>query len=118
MSSDPFTDLFMQFLQDKKTAVASVADDVHRLHSLNKGLATFLANIDDADLSEENVRQKIRTLMKVLKTQNNIMSKMSILLLAYIQGSNFDQDVARLLDNLGKGEEALKAMMDAKLKGK
>lgn len=116
-AEDPFKDLFMQFLRDKKTAVKSVAEDLERMQALNRGLATFLENIDEAEMSDANVRQKLRTLMKVLKTQNSIMTKTMVLMLAYIQGTSFDKDVANMLAQLGYGEEALKAMMDSKLKG-
>lgn len=115
--SDPFADLFMQFLKDKKTAVKGVVEDFERLNHLNKGLTIFLKNIDNDEISNEEIRKKVSTLVKVMKTQNNIMTKMMILLIAYINGSRFEQDVASLLSQSGHGEEALNAMMDSKLKG-
>lgn len=117
MSND-FEELFMQFLRDKKTATNSVMNDIQTLQSLNKGLTTFIENIETADINKENIRQKFRTLMKLSKTQNNIISKLTTLLLVYIQGNSFDRDVAILLNNLGRGEEALKQMLKNKMEGK
>lgn len=117
MSDDPF-EIFLQFLRDKKTAIKNVSDDVQRLTTLNRGVSTFLDDIDGPNFDEEIMRKKLKTLMRVIKLQNTIMSKMMVLMLAYIQGSNFDQDVANMLDKLGRGEEALNAMLDAKSKGR
>lgn len=112
--SDAFTELFMQFLRDKKTAVKNVAEDVERIQSLNKGLATFLQNFGDAELDNKNICKQLKTIMTVMKTQNAIMSKMMLLMLAYINGPSFDQDVANLLASLGKSDEAVEAMLKSK----
>jgi hypothetical protein len=116
--SDNFESLFIQFLKDKPAAMNTLFDDLQRLISLNTGLSKFLTNIDEEEMNEENVRQKIRTIMRVVKSQNSMLIKFITLLIAYTQGKNFENDIAVLLQKFGKGDEALEILLDNKSKGK
>lgn len=111
-------DLFMNFLNDKESAVRSIFDDIENCDKYSKGLEKFLSNIDDTELTEENIRKKFKTLMKVLNTQNTIVRKLLYITLIYMSGDNFDTDVGKLLIRMGRGEEALQTMFKNKLKGK
>ena len=117
MNNDPF-EIFIRFLRNRNDAIKNVKEDIERLNNLNKGVSTFLDDIDNPDFDQEIMRRKLKTLLRVIKVQNAVMSKMMILMLAYIRGSNFEQDVANLLDKVGRGEEALEALLDAKSKGR
>lgn len=56
--------------------------------------------------------------IKVTAMQSDQLKHLALICLIYSQSSNFDVSVAQLLNKMGRGEEALQAMMDAKLKGK
>lgn len=113
-----FTELFMEFLRDKPTALKTLLEDIERLQNFRKGLDKFLENIDEADMNQENIRQKFRTLIKVNKAQNSMLTKFLIILIAYVQGNNFDSDIANTLSKLGKGDEALRQMLKNKMSGR
>ena len=55
--------------------------------------------------------------LKVTSKQSDQMKHMALIALLLAQSSDFDVMVAQMLNKFGRGEEALKAMMDAKLKG-
>ncbi len=109
--------LFMKFLTEKERSLKSLLLDIETTTKYEKGLTQFLENIDEAEMTEANIRQKFKTMMKVVNYQNNIITKLLYLNLVYMQGSNFDSDVGTALSKMGKGEEALKAMLNKKMKG-
>ena len=108
-------ELLMSFLKDKKQSIESIFDDIEKSISYSKGLKTFIENIDSAHMNEENTRQKFRTMMKVLNNQNTVIRKLLFVCLVYMQGSNFDVDVASALTKLGRGDEALREMYKSKM---
>ncbi len=71
-----------------------------------------LRKLKDAD----NHSLKVEKLLEIVANQNVQIKNMSLILLVYIQSSDFDVDIAQMLNKMGKGEEALKQMFKNKLK--
>jgi len=112
-----FDDLLMNFLNDKEASLKSIFTDIDTTDKYAKGLEHFLNNIDNADMTEPNIRKKFKTLMKVINDQNSIMRKLLFINLIYMQGDNFNSDVAKALIKMGRGDEAIKSMFNNKMKG-
>jgi len=110
-------ELFMQFLKDKKTSLKSIFEDMDQCDKFSTGLNQFIDVIDGAHMEKEDIRKKFKTMMKVVNKQNDIIKKLLILSIVYMQGSNFDSDIGTALNKMGRGEEALKTMFANKMKG-
>ncbi|HCY85362.1 MAG TPA: hypothetical protein DHV36_09540 [Desulfobacteraceae bacterium] len=110
-------DLFMGFLKDKGKALKSVLEDIQSTMKYSDGMSKFLGTIDTCDLEEADIRKKLKTMMKVLDKQNAIIRKMLLINLVYMQGRNFGSDAGSALVKMGRGEEALRAMFESKMRG-
>lgn len=114
---DPLSNLMMEFMKDKKTALSAMLEALDKTRSYSKGLNKFIDNIDDADMSDENVKKKFKTLMKVVRDQNSMLLKLLLINVVYMQSNNFDADVAKVLMKMGHGQEALQQMLKNKMGG-
>lgn len=117
MIDELFSKLLMEFLKNKETALAGLIKDLYDTQKQGAGLDKFIENIDSADMNEDNIRQKFKTLMKVIRKQNSINIKLLVLISIYASSSDFDANVARILNKMGKGNEALHQMFKNKMRG-
>ncbi|MDX1700057.1 MAG: hypothetical protein R3250_05530 [Melioribacteraceae bacterium] len=115
---DPLSRLMMEFMKDKKTALSAMFENLAKTQSYILGLNKFLDNIDNAEMSEENIRKKFKTLMKVIRDQNSMLTKLLLINIVYMQGDRFDSDVAKVLLKMGHGDEALQQMFKNKMDGR
>jgi len=101
----------LAILKDKKSVIASL------IKTLSD--STLIINLrkmnEKSDLSLES---KVKILTEVVANQQSQIKQMSAILLIYSQSSDFDVHTAQALNKMGKGEEALRTMFDAKLNGK
>ena len=65
--------------------------------------------------SEQGMLDKV---LEVSAIQSQQIKHLALIALLLVQSRDFDTMVAHLMVKMGRGEEALKAMFDAKLKGK
>ncbi len=105
-------------MKDKKTALSAMFENLAKTQSYITGLNKFIDNIDNAEMSEENIRKKFKTLMKVVRDQNSMLTKLLLINIVYMQGDRFDSDVAKVLLKMGHGDEALRQMFRNKMDGK
>lgn len=115
---DPLSGLMMEFMRDKKTALSAMFEGITKTQSYITGLNKFVDNIDNAEMSEENIRKKFKTLMKVIRDQNSMLTKLLLINIIYMQSNGFDGDVARVLMKLGHADEALQQMFKNKMDGR
>ncbi len=108
-------EIFMALLKDKKSALKSILKDIDKTGIYSGGLDQFLETIDTCDLEEVDIRKKLKTIMKVLSSQNAILRKLLFITLIYMQGNTFDSDAGNALVKMGRGEEALKQMFKNKM---
>ena len=80
--------------------------------ALGKGI-----EILDNGINDVTKDKMFKNLMVIIQMQSKDLLNLSYLSLIYMQGSNFDIDVARMLIKLGKGGEALEAMFKNKMDG-
>lgn len=106
-------------LQDKKNLIKGLIDIINRQHKQDEGLKKLRESItreEDPNHSQANLIKCLEsTMMSASRTSGDVKT-LAILVLVYAQSNSMDGDVAKLLNKMGKGEEALRAMMDSKLK--
>jgi len=100
----------LSILKDKKSVIASL------IKTLSD--STLIVNLrkmnEKTDISLES---KVKILTEVAANQQSQIKQMSAILLIYSQSSDFDVHTAHTLNKMGRGNEAMKAMFDAKLNG-
>ena len=65
--------------------------------------------------SEQGMLDKV---IEVTAIQSAQIKHLALIALLLVQSNDFDAMVAKLMVKMGRGDEALSAMLDAKLKGK
>lgn len=65
--------------------------------------------------SEQGMLDKV---IEVTAIQSQQIKHLALIALLLVQSNDFDTMVGHLMIKMGRGEEAIRAMMDAKLKGK
>lgn len=115
------TNKLLKLISDKSGLIKYLLTIIEKQQKKSVGLSKIRESLirkDNPNISNANIVNCLeKTMLDSVETNESLM-EISILLLVYTQSSGFDADVAKLLSKLGKGEEALRAMMDAKLKGK
>ncbi len=101
----------LEILENKEDVIKYLLDLVLKGGDIYQGLSS----INNPDISEEG---KLKKVIEVVAKQSLHIQQLATVLLIYAQSNNFDGDLATMLNKLGKGEEALKIMLDNKLKGK
>ena len=74
-----------------------------------------LRAMKDRGFSQEGMLEKV---IEVTAIQAQQIKNLALVALLYTQSDSFDSSVAMMMVKMGRGEEALQAMMDAKLRGK
>lgn len=103
-------DTIFNLLKNKKGVIKFLFDTFHK----NDNMSAGLRKLSESD----NEEFKTKKLLEVVANQNIQIKHLSLLLLCYVQGSNFDVDVAQMLNKMGRGDEALQQMFKNKLNNK
>ena len=74
-----------------------------------------LPQLRDKGWSEKGMLDKV---LEISSIQSQQIKHLALVALLVVQSSDFDGHVADMMIKMGRGEDALKAMFDAKLKGK
>ena len=74
-----------------------------------------LPQLREKGWSEQGMLDKV---IEITAIQSQQIKHLALVALLLVQSSDFDTMVGRMMVKMGRGEEALKAMFDAKLKGK
>ena len=77
--------------------------------------AQNLPQLREKGWSEQGMLDKV---IEITAIQSQQIKHLALVALLLVQSSDFDTMVGRMMVKMGRGEEALKAMFDAKLKGK
>jgi len=95
-------DIIFNLLKNKGDVIKFLLDTFQKSDNMSEGLRKLTES--------ENEEFKTKKLLEVVANQSLQIKHLSLLLLCYAQGSNFDVDVAHMLNKMGRGEEALKQM--------
>ena len=102
------TDWIINLIKDKSSVIKFLLDIIIKSDGITKNLREH-SNGEDP---------KMKVLMQIVANQNVQIKKLSTLLLIYSQSNSFTSDIGKLAVKIGKGDEALQAMFDNKLKDK
>ena len=77
--------------------------------------AENLPQLRDKGWSEQGMLDKV---IEITAIQSQQIKHLALVALLVVQSNDFNGHVADMMIKMGRGEEALKAMFDAKMKGK
>lgn len=114
------TDQLMSILKDKKSLISFLINIAAEAQKEQDGLMRLSDSLtrEEPNLKPENMAKCVAAVMKVTAKQAHTIQRLSLIALIQAQSSSFDSDLAQMLNKMGKGQEALRAMMEAKLKGR
>jgi len=98
-------------LKDKSALIKYLLETIMNADHNIEGLLGMKARGFSTEGMLENV-------LKVTAKQSQQIKHLSLVALLIVQSNDFDTKVADVMIKMGRGEEALRTMFDAKLKGK
>lgn len=101
----------INLLKDKSALLKYILDMIVSSEKFAKNLP----QLRERGWSEQGMIDKV---IEITAIQSSQIKHLALVALLLVQSRNFDTQVADLLIKIGRGEEALHAMFDAKLKGK
>lgn len=103
-------DFILGLLKDKKELIKYILDVMMTADKNTQGLL----GMKERGFSTEGMLDNV---IKVTAKQSQQLKYMALIALMVVQSSKFETMIAEMMMKFGRGEEALKAMFDAKLKG-
>ena len=100
----------VNLLKDKKALIKYIIDMI----TSSDKFAQNLPQLRDRGWSEQGMLDKV---IEITAIQSQQIKHLALVALLLVQSSDFDGHVADMMIKMGRGEEALKARFDAKLKG-
>lgn len=97
-------------LTDKKALLKYIIDMITSSEKFSQNLP----QLRDKGWSEKGMLDKV---IEVTAIQSQQIKHLALIALISVQSSDFNSDVAQMMIKMGRGEDALQAMFDAKLKG-
>jgi hypothetical protein len=113
---DDLPKLIMGMLKNKETVLNSIFRDIEKCNKTSAGLRRVCDSVVD-NPSDENLRKMVKTTMKCVADQSEMITRLSIIALVYSGGRNYDVDTATILNKLGHGREAIREMFKQKMGG-
>lgn len=100
----------VNLLKDKKALIRYILDMI----TSSEKFVQNLPQLRQRGWSEQGMLDKV---LEVTAIQSQQIKHLALVALIAVQSSDFDGNVGEMMIKMGRGEEALKAMFDAKLKG-
>lgn len=100
----------VNLLKDKKALIKYILDMI----TSSEKFAQNLPQLRQRGWSEQGMLDKV---LEVTAIQSQQIKHLALVALIAVQSRDFDGNVGEMMMKMGRGEEALKAMFDAKLKG-
>lgn len=101
----------LNLLKDKTALIKYLLNMI----TSNDKFAQNLPQMRDRGWSEQGMLDKV---IEITAIQSRQLKHLALVALLVVLSSDFDGHVGEMMVKMGRGEEALKAMFDAKLKGK
>ena len=100
----------VNLLKDKKALIRYILDMI----SSSEKFAQNLPQLRQRGWSDRGMLDKV---IEITAIQSQQIKHLALVALLITQSREFDGSVGEMMIKMGRGEEALKAMFDAKLKG-
>ena len=101
----------VNLLKNKEALVRYIIDMI----MASEKFAQNLPPMRDRGWSEKGMLDKV---IEITAIQSRQIKHLALIALIAVQSRDFDGNVGEMMIKMGRGEDALKAMFDAKLKGK
>ena len=101
----------VNLLKDKSALLKYILDMI----TSSEKFAVNLPQMRDKGWSEHPMLDKV---VQISAIQSQQIKHLALIALLLVQSSDFDSMVGKLMIKMGRGEEALRVMMDAKFKNK
>ena len=98
-------------LTDKKALIRYILDMI----TSSEKFAQNLPQLRERGWSEQGMLDKV---LEITAIQSQQIKHLALIALLMVQSRDFDVHVGEMMNKMGRGEEALQAMFDARLKGK
>jgi len=98
-------------LTDKKALIKYILDMI----TSSEKFAQNLPQLRQRGWTEQGMLDKV---LEITAIQSQQIKHLALVALIAVQSRDFDGNVGEMMIKMGRGDEALKAMFDAKLKGK
>ena len=114
MKEQEFGDKLLSMISDPKVSATIIADIVSESEATFKQMDADRLRIDD-ETDIDKLRAYLRNTMLALSKTNVNIYNLAMFISVYVVGGDFDGDAAKFLTNIGRGPEAMKAMLKAKM---
>ncbi len=113
-------DLLLDILKDKKKLIKFLLATIEESQKEKEGLVKLSESLtrEEPNLKPENIAKCLAVTMRISAKQSHSIQNLATIALIVCQSSDFDVNVAQMMNKLGRGEEALKQMFDNKLSGR
>ena len=96
-------------LKDKTALIKYILEMI----TSSEKFAQNMPQLRERGWSEQGMLDKV---IEITSIQSQQIKHLALIALLIVQSDNFDTSVALLMNKMGRGQEALRYMMDAKLK--
>lgn len=99
----------MNLLKDKRALIKYILDMITSSEKFSQNLP----QLRDKGWSEKGMLDKV---IEITAIQSQQIKHLALIALLLVQSNDFDSMVGHMMIKMGRGDEALRAMMDAKFK--
>lgn len=112
-------DKIFDLLKDKKQVIKFLLEVIQDSEKQKNGLMKLSESLtrEEPNHSIANIAKCVAVTMKDTANRSHTLQNLAIICLIYAQSSDFDKDIAILMNKMGRGEEALRQMFKNKLNG-
>ena len=116
MQPEDLAKLVLDLLKNKPAVIRRALADYELAQKHAAGLRAVAPSLSD-DRGEANVRHQLQTALKVLAAQSEVLQRLLLITLVGVASGDFDGQVTKLANRLGRGSEALRELWKQKLGG-
>lgn len=114
-------DSIVNLVKDKSEALRKILEIIDRTQKQAEGCAKLRESLirkDEPNHTEANIINSVQIALATSGKNSEDLMYIAQFILVYAQSSSFTTDAAHMANKLGKGNEALRAMFEAKMNGK
>jgi hypothetical protein len=118
INQDAIHGLAKDMLEDREKVLHTLLKSLETLAGVEQGCSNVLDNWDQHMKDPRNIEKQLRTALKVNRQLSASMLQVMSVLLIYVTSRDFSAGAATLMARTGDPQEALRAMMKDKMRGR
>ena len=108
--------LMLDIIKNPEEMLQKSFEDLDEVSKIVKGIPKVIDSIENG--SESNLRHQLKNQMASLHKISKMLQRQALFNIVMLSGDNFKSDAAKVAIKLGYGDEALKATLQQKFKGR